>query len=87
MNESEFTNAFHTKLDDLEKKLDKLDRDGVLKAIQKIKNWLISNPSVIQMRCLQAFYSFVFASYGEKFNDREDFMTYIKNHSRTFIGA
>lgn len=85
MNESEFTNAFYTKLDDLEKKINKLDRQGFLKEIRKIKNWLISNPSVLQMKKYQALFGYVFNQVGDKFigangePSRTAFVDYLKN--------
>ncbi len=87
MNESEFTNAFYTKLDDLEKEITDTpaDRKAILKEIRKIKNWLISNPSVLQMKKYQALFGYVFNQVGDKFigangdPSRTAFVDYLKN--------
>jgi len=89
--QNDYLDAFYNKLNTVNKNIDtrECSPDALLikGEIQKILNWLKSDASLLQMKCMQAFFTYVFETVGEQFADdagtpdREAFMNYLKSRT------
>jgi len=71
-----FVKKVHQLYKDVEKSTFLTD---ALKEIQKLENWLLTNRSLQQHRCLQSFLTYLWQSYGDDFKSRGGFVSYIKS--------
>jgi IS1 family transposase len=80
MDNSEFINIFLKKLNKLYdfSNNDKNNRIAIVSEINKIIDWVISDRSLQQFRLYHAFITWLFASYGKKYSNRENFIDDIK---------
>lgn len=56
----------------------KNSRKDIFKKIMDLQQWLAFDRSIQQHRCCQAFMTFLFQSYGEKYKSREGFVSGLK---------
>lgn len=54
------------------------DRAAIFGKISKLLVWLVSNRSLQEHRCAQAYLTFLYQSYGDEFISREDFVDWVK---------
>ena len=79
MDDNLFLEHFFKKISQLEKIAKEKDRQAIIDAITKLKNYCISDSSVQELRCFQAFYSYVFSTCQNDYNDdRNQFMIFLK---------
>jgi hypothetical protein len=71
---------FLNKLSELDKIIsnEKNDRKVIQDQIAKLQQWLAGDRSIQEHKCCQAFLTYLFNSYGDKYKSREGFVCDIK---------
>lgn len=57
----------------------KKDRKDILKALVKLQDWVTGDRSLQQHKCCQSFLSYLWQGYGQDFQSRDGFISWMKH--------